>query len=352
MRIAVQLEADGVGSNFFQQCFYRLVQQQPNVQVMFLFDGKADLNQFQHPNIQYVRAPKNIDRGLGKFYWRQFKLPSILKQNKIDCFCTSQPSIRLRRPIQRIVWMDNGLSVSRNIRKKDGHGNHIVVSSRYLYDDIARHIPASGNQLWLIPPGIETRKPMEPAVRESLKQQHTQGKDFFYFDYSRANKESLLIVLKAFSLFKKWQRSNVQLLISAHPEQLAYAEAFSAHYAFKTDLVFMKEQEASEMDMMGAAYACIGMPAAPLIDPNLLRALSYPLPLLVPSYAHFRSYFGDTVLYTEENEKDLSRLMIVLYKDEILRNHLLHKCQELKAQNTWEHASEALWNVINQEKKS
>jgi hypothetical protein len=352
MRIAVQLESDGAGSEFFQECFYSLVQQQPAVQVLFLVNKTFAPKRFDHPNIQYLAVKRNISAGLTRYFWCRFQLPSILRKQKIDCFCNSHQAVRLPHNVRQVVFVNNALLTPRSIQKYYALADYIIVNSQYQLEYLTKHIDRTDAQVACIRQGIHSRNPMERAAKESLKEQKTQGKDFFYFDYARCQKESLLIVLKAFSIFKKWQQSNVQLLINANPPQFSYAEQLCANYLHKSDLVFVDSSKEPMTDLMGAAYAYIGMSEEAMVDSHLLQALSYSLPLVLPSSEHLKSYFGEAVLYTQKNEKDLSRLMMLLYKDEMLRNHLVRQCQAFKQMDSWEQAAQHLWKTINHEKKS
>ena len=352
MRIAVQLESDGAGSVFFQECFYRLVQQESSVQVLFLVNKNFLPIRFDHPNIQYLPIKKNISAGFAKYYWYRFQLPSILRKHQIDWFCNSHHGVRLPHTIGQLVFVDHALMNPRSIQKDYAPADHIIVNSQYQLENLSKHLDTADTKFACIRQGIHSSSPMERAAKESLKEQKTKGKDFFYFDYSRCQKESLLIVLKAFSIFKKWQQSNVQLLINRNPAQFSYAEELCANYLYKSDLVFVDSSKESMTDLMGAAYAYIGLSEGALVDTHLLQALSYPLPLVLPGTEHLKSYFGDAVLYSEKNDKDLSRLMILVYKDEMLRNHLIQQCQAIKQMDTWEQAAQLLWKTINHEKKS
>ncbi len=352
MRIAVQLESDGAGSEFFQESFYQLVQQQPAVQVIFLVNKTFAPKQFDHPNIQYLAVKRNISTGLAKYHWYHFRLPSILRKQQIDCFCNSHQAVRLPNTVLQVVFADNASLTPRSIQKYYALADHIIVNSQYQLEYLSKHFDATDTQVTCIRQGIHSGSPMERPAKESLKEQKTQGKDFFYFDYTPCQKEILLIVLKAFSIFKKWQQSSVQLLISANQSQLSYAEQLCANYLHKSDLVFMDSSNESMTDLMGAAYAYIGMSEKEMVDRHLLRALSYSLPLLLSGSEHLKSYFGEAVLYSEKKEKDLARLMILVYKDEMVRNQLVRQCESFKTIDTWEQAAQQLWKMINHEKKS
>jgi hypothetical protein len=104
MRIAVELESNGAGSIFFQECFYQLVQQQPALQVLFLINKNFSPKRFDHPNIQYFEVKKNISAGLTKYYWYRFQLSSIVRKHKIDCFCNTHQVARLPKAVRQIVF--------------------------------------------------------------------------------------------------------------------------------------------------------------------------------------------------------------------------------------------------------
>ena len=83
-----------------------------------------------------------------------------------------------------------------------------------------------------------------------------------------------------------------------------------------------------------------------LIESNILFAIKYNIPLITTSNDFYKSIYQNAALYTAMDEKDIAEKMMLLYKDEQLRNDLINYGKHLSASFTWDKTAGHLWDVL------
>ncbi len=170
-------------------------------------------------------------------------------------------------------------------------------------------------------------KPVSWDRREYIKQSYAKGWEYFFCAAFNTSVEQLTVVLKAFSLFKKWQNSNVKLLISETAGISERVEKLLEHYKYRADVVLLDDNDPDgEADAVAASFAVIYMPAD---DPTGLRVLNYlqaETPVITCEAGAIREMAGDAALYCDKNSiEDIAGKMKLIYKDERLRTQAINK---------------------------
>ncbi len=193
---------------------------------------------------------------------------------------------------------------------------------------------------WLNTNGISaTITPLKPAhiiVRsnlswtetESIKTRFTGGRDFFLFSGDIDEQHQLIELLKAFSMFKKWQQSNMQLVIAGYSNEWTdFFEDKLDSYKHKNDIVLLKD--ISEEDMAQLTASCYAglYPCADTVMPFFItRAVQSGIPLICSATAPAKELTEVAEWINNANLQDeFAKAMILLYKDENHKNVLIEK---------------------------
>ena len=89
----------------------------------------------------------------------------------------------------------------------------ILVSNSDLSSQLANKYPAQRAKFKMVEIDVGTRdRVLNYEEAEKVKSQHTGGAEYFLCLVTEASKGSFITILKAFSLFKKRQKSNMLLL--------------------------------------------------------------------------------------------------------------------------------------------
>ncbi len=356
MTIVVQIDssnaANDIRRDFNERCFILLAKKNPSVSFVFVSDTPF-LKSFEAiQNITYLTIGPRLRNSLFNHYWYQHKLSKILKKLNANYFFSSTNHCNHKTNTAQAIYLETLLSSRDNKKKNLLKASHIIVPNDYIKLNASLLMPAITEKLLVCYSGIEKKVAAAIEIKENIKKTYTGDKDFFFFDFEDTTDKKLLLVLKAFSLFKKWQQSKMKLLLAVDSIKIQSVETICSNYKYKEDVVIVSSQSKETLDfLIGSAYASIFMPNQHKIPLNVHTALSYEVPVILPETAFYRANFGEAILYSEENETSISNGMILLYKDERARNQFIQKGKELSADRTWENCAHSVWESIINKKK-
>lgn len=283
---------------------------------------------------------------LQKKYWWEILLPRSLKKHKTDLLISfdGQCSKSLTLP-QIIITFDGQLSRIGKIKK----ARIVTVNSEWGKQEILRLNKTKKEKIEIL--SLALRKAQDHIIEsenEKNKVKYSNGKEYFLYPCKQHNPESFIVLLKAFSLFKKRQQSSMRLMLFSKPGKKSL-ELLSS-YKYREDIVILEKLDAHEEDsLISSSYAVLipqnsGYPVF-----TTLKAMQTGIPVLASENSPVREYAGEAALYFEkESEKNISEKMIRIYTDEKLRDQLISKGREKVKNFTFEKSANQLWGYIQQ----
>jgi glycosyltransferase involved in cell wall biosynthesis len=228
--------------------------------------------------------------------------------------------------------------------------SRIVTVSEFSRNDIMKQYGISRDRISVIPNGArEIFSPLNVEEKEAVRQQYSEGKQYFIYSGSIHPRKNLISLLKAFSRFKKRQKSNWKLVLAG---RLAWKnEPFLASlktYKYREDVVmtgYVDEQELARLT--GAAYAMVypslwegfGMP--------VIDAMRSGVPVITTSGSAMEEVGGSAAMYAHTADpQDLGEKMMTLYKDEQLRARLVEAGLRRAMEYDWNKSAERMWDEI------
>lgn len=171
--------------------------------------------------------------------------------------------------------------------------------------------------------------------KESIKDLYTDGNEYFLIDAASADQAMIIHYLKAFSHFKKWQKSAMKLLLLITATQLeneAFQELFSSFH-FREDVVLKPVEDRSiRHDLIAAAYAVLEPSDRPGHLVTLLEAVQYGSLAVGMSLPGTAELLGEALFAIPGNGfQEIGQTMITIYKSEILRTRHIKASEKLAA---------------------
>ncbi|MHA4811969.1 glycosyltransferase [Flavitalea flava] len=195
--------------------------------------------------------------------------------------------------------------------------------------------------------------PASAAEKETIKNSHSGGKEYF-FSLAGPGAEEKVGLLKSFSLFKKRQKSNMQLILAGPgiPQDKNFLKKLET-YKYREDVHLYDQLVSDQLSreevarLLGGAYAFI----YPFIPANLgiplLNAWKSEVPVITQSFGRAQETGGEAVLYAQPgNPSSLADLMMTLYKDENRRNMLIEKGKARLKLFSLEQSADQVWEAI------
>jgi glycosyltransferase involved in cell wall biosynthesis len=369
MRIAVNTRfllkeyLEGYGY-FTQEIFSRLAQQHPQHEFIFIFDRPFHKQFIFSENITPVVMGPAARHPLLWKLWYDFKIPRILKKMKADVFVSPDGFCSLRTTIPQITVIHDLAFLH---RPKDIPRSHlwyykrytprfikkskqVVTVSQYSQQDIIAQYPYSAGKISVVPNAARNCfQPINWEQKEKTKEKYAGGREYFVYTGSIHPRKNIINMLKAFSIFKKWQQSDMKLLLCG---RLAWKnEAFQktiATYKYRNEVHltgYLPEEELASV--VASSYAMVYPSHFEGFGLPVVEAMQAGVPVVASGITAITETGGDAALYAPpEDYEKLAAQMMLVYKDEALRARLIEKGKVQSALFSWERASEMMWDCI------
>ncbi len=249
--------------------------------------------------------------------WRIDWLVQITKDKMVS---SSLPQLIIATETERLVVKNKLASVVT-----------IAVSSQFIKQKLLAEEHFSNNNIQVLQAAAENDfEPISWSEKQSLKMSHAQGKEYFLLLGKGNTLASFMSLLKAFSGFKKWQHSSMKLIVAgtiSFVKEKEWIEKYNT-YRYREDVVFLNTLSESEYaKILAGAYVFIHTPKRDDDIMPLLQSMQCQTPCISFITETIKEYAGNAaVLIEPDNYEQLSEKMILLYKDEALRNRLIEAC--------------------------
>jgi hypothetical protein len=364
MTIAVHITVseiqNDIGSNFNYNCFTILAGKYPDNHYIFIFDKPFASSLIKEKNITPVLAGPAIKNRLLQYYFYNFKIPKLLNKYNADFFVSAEVcSLRTNIPQCIIITDLSFLKKNNLLTRTDCHylkkylkffikrSARIVVLNPLLKTMLAKSFPTDDNKINSLDMGVDDElKAISFEKAEEIRNKFTEGKEYFLFFYTASTAANTITVLKAFSIFKKWQKSNMQLAILSDGNIEKIVQALST-YKHRDDVKMVSSTSLElRKNIIAAAYAGIHLPAIEITETDGFDTLACEIPLLTTDNEFCKSIYQDAALYSHATEKEIAEKMMLVYKDEVQKNELVKKGNAVISTHKWQNTADSLLQTI------
>jgi len=366
MNIAINLTnfISGLNKDHIHEQFERLAAGRPADQFVFIIANNQKFESTGVTNITYVKSRLNSTASLLWKPWYSYRLPALAKKHKASVLVNTDGVCSLRTKIPQCLFITD-ISFIRpelNLQKKYyrylkkntpdflAKAATIIVSTHALQNEISAYYNISKGKIIIVPISINPYyAPLHWEEKESLKENFSEGKEYFLFNGTTNKNGNLINLLKAFSLFKKRQKSNMQLLIttsntSGKNDLIESLKTYK--YRDEVKLLFCpSDMEVAKIT--ASAYAFV----YPVLIENFplvpLQVIHCETPAILSDTCTLREIAGDAAVYINpEDVPGLAEKMMLLFKNETQRAELINKASSLAKQYQQNNPVDLLWQAI------
>jgi len=230
------------------------------------------------------------------------------------------------------------------IRKAEG----IIGFRRDAYDYLRTlHAFPESKMHVLSWPGLSEKETVASLNKEQIREAHTEGKAYFVCSDGGGGRFNLNNLLKAFSLFKARQKSNMLLvLLPDQPDEAL--ERIVEHYQYKSELRIIAGADApTRRSILHAAYAWVSAARARCSLMEIIFTMQLGVPVLHTDLPGMTATFPDALLtINPEVPQDIAGKMMLVYKDENYRNALIKAGFEASQQFDTRTTANALYRLL------
>lgn len=333
---------------FLFEVVKRLSQTEQAPRVLFLVNEATGLRHslYEHGDT-VVQAPGA--NKLGQWWWIAKTLPAFLQKEQVE-MAVGVPGDNNNSKLPLILVVSEfPLGKTSVLTRSFGQAKAIVTTSVWGKAQLVTDFQVPENKITVIPaaadPGFH---PVEWDEKEAVKEKYAGGNEYFLFHCPARKPQAAVEVLRAFSVFKKWQKSSMKLLITGFElEQQDVLKLDS--YRFRADILLLPSLLPGELSAITAsAYASVQADVQEMAGVAAIRSLQCDIPVIAPSAAAFQEICGKAALYSDAGDfNDMGQKMILLYKDELLRSRLIAAAKTQKSSYHWDLSAAAFREMLD-----
>jgi glycosyltransferase involved in cell wall biosynthesis len=306
-------------------------------------------------NSSLINVPYYSNRFLQSM-WYDYRLPAILKKVKASLFVNMEAVCSFRTNVPQCLVLPHFSVVPDSYRSQKKIAVHfdkasqIITSAQCFKNNICTQYQIDKEKVQVIYNNAENNfKPLDQSEKETCKNKYADGKEYFLFTGELTGDNNLTNLLKAFSFFKKRQQSNMLLLIAAMNYSAGNSfETSLKTYKYRNEVKVLPGLTARDLAIVTAtAYSFVYATLPGTSYVSVLNAMLCRVPVIVSNSLLMNEICDDAALFTEPAVfENIADKMMLVFKDETLRNILVEKCQ-LKASNfDAAGANSLLWQSI------
>lgn len=353
-----ELETD---HDFFYEIFSRLIRSHANDQFIFISnDGFAE--RFPGKNVSSINPGITPKNHLYARIWHANKLKKVLKESKpavlihthLFAANTEVPQI-IFRPDVRFLYQHEAFKrlqhfSNKKVEKFFSKVQNVIVRSEKEKVLLSEKYPLSEKKIDVILPGVNSHKINLPfEKRESVKEKMAEGNEFFIYSGLISPQKNLVNLLKAFSAFKKRQKSGMQLIITGKQgiDFVAFSTLLKT-YKLKEQVKLLPDLPPEQRnEIFAASYALIIPSGFDVSYENIFFALQNSIPVLASENSLANEVCAEAGIYFDStNIKDIAEKMMSIFKEEDQRKELIEKGSKQIHAFNWEKSAEQIASII------
>ncbi len=349
---------------FLYETLSRITRDHPEHEFIFIFDRPYDQRFIFNKNVKaIVTGPPARHPFLWKL-WYDIKIPLALKKCKADVFVSADGFCSLTTKIPQCLVVHDLAFLhfpqhihkshlryyKKNTRKFLQKAKSVATVSEFSKNDIIQQYNISAEKINVVYSAVKDFfQPVNDTVKTAIKEKFTDGKEYFLFVGAIHPRKNLYNLLKAFSIFKKRLKSNFKLVIAG---RLAWKyESFMNSlktYKFRDDVVltgYLDEQELAALT--ASAYASVYPSLFEGFGVPVLEAMQCGVPVVTSEKSSMEEISDNAALYADPSSPEsIADKMMLLYKDEELKNTFIEKGKQVAAKYSWDITAALLWQTI------
>ncbi len=368
-RLLLKDKLEGIGQ-FSYESLKRITQSHPEHHFYFIFDRKFDPFFVFSDNITPVVAHPQARHPYLWYLFFEHGIPFQLRKIKPDMFLSTDGWIptHLEVPVVNVIhdlnFVHNPEFVPPVVRRYYQRFFHkfaqkatrIATVSEFSKQDISKQFNVPADKIDVVySGGNQLYKPLSETEQISVKEQFTNGCDFFLFIGLIHKRKNLTNIFKAYDEFRTHHDSNTKLVVVGNKKWWAgEIEDTYNSLIHKDDVLMTGYLPTEEVVKLTAS-------AKALVYPSLFEGFGLPIvdsfnthtPVITSNVSSMPEIAGDAALIVDPHSPSaIANAMEKISFDEGLRKQLICKEIERKNRFTWDKTANLLWNSIEKASKN
>ncbi len=339
MTIAVHINHKDDIHDHVLNSFLTAATNHPEDHFIFISDKSAE-RKFPLPaNCTPVNTGPEIKNSLLRYYWYNYKIPSILNRYQAEVFFTPREVCSLNTRVPQIMLLSEILA------RPHGRGEQL----RKKYSEIAFKIGTFERSVFAKASRIFPQHKIFYAGHGPADEVENKVPpiDLPYFAamITPHNKNEIILLLKAFSLFKKWQRSSYKMILIGGTKDISESIPNFSSYKYKDDVLLVPNDSSEKIvSALANAYTVIQLFHEKTGIKWELEAMRNNVPVISTCMESERKHYLDAAaLYATNTYEGIAEQMMRMYKDESIHHDYSQRSREFAKPFQWNPTAETLY---------
>ena len=313
--------------------------------VIFTNDSPSFKNFHSHQNlkIEYLKENKLLQSIIAKR-----KAKSIIKKHQPKIVISLNSFLELDSSIPQIIFYHHRPSTKEALNLVKA--KQIIVFTDYLKNILVQQFLINENNVDVVKPIVSNIfQSLSLDEITSVKDGYSDGRNYFLYQYDESCSEDLITILKAFSQFKKWQKTNMKLMVVSRYKSLpsSIKDKIST-YKFKDDIVVIENIiDEKYAWLLATAYGFIHISSNPLNIFPLVEAIYTNTAIISSSNDSFKEIITNAALLIKENTvEEIANALQEMYKNENLRSKLIEQANIKVIDYNINQTAHQFWQIV------
>jgi glycosyltransferase involved in cell wall biosynthesis len=348
--------------NFIIERFNKIAIEHPEHSFVFITDRIIENKVANVKNTTVITIDQKPKNTFFWKFWYDHKLEKTAKKQNIELLINLDAVCSLKSKISQFLFIDD-LPVlhatpikkkhlqfyKRNTPKFLQKANRIAAASEFFKKEIVDRYKINEIKIDVVQGSIDKKfAPIIFEEKEKIKEKYTDGREYFLYAGELNTEKNWINLLKAFSFFKKRQKSNMQLLIVTNTiADSDFANSFKTYKYREEVKVLFGLSIAEKAKITASAYAFVCPSLYEIFPARLMEAMQCGVPVVASNIDSIIEIADDAVLYADPKSfEDIADKMMLLFKDENKRNELIIKGNRQALHYSVDKTAHVLWQSI------
>lgn len=337
--------------DFLVELMLYKTKQEPENNFVFIVNTAVDV-ELLPANCKIELIKKEPTSASGLLLFSSVTLPAILKKIQAQMVMHLAGYGCITGSVSQVVFTNTALSATSFVVKKSlQKASCIVVGSELIKNELVLKLQIPSSKFQVIQ-GVAHPlfTPLNYIESNIVKDGNADSREYFLAVSTQYTYHEFINLLKAFTAFKKWQKSSMKLLVIGsiidHKKQL---NDKITTYKYRED-VELQENISLELEakLFGAAYAVLLLSTQSQYQIPILQAFQANVPIIAIENKGIEVTFNEAILVVSKDDVEMmADNMKLLYRDENLRSKKIAESQTIAALHTYENSYVQLQNALH-----
>ena len=342
----------------------RIVKAHPDDEFYFLFDRKPDPRFIFAENVKPVVLFPQARHPFLYIIYFEISVRRALHKIKPDVFVSTDAYLSLHSKTPQIaVFHDINFEhfpqdfprlalwhYKRYFPRFARKAAKIITVSEFSKQDIIENYKVEPDKIHVVYNGAnEGFKPLQDEEKQQIRNQYTDGYQYFMFVGSLHPRKNLARLFPAYDIFKEKTKSDVKLVIVGEKRWWtdSIQKAFEA-MRHKDDVVFIGHLQMADLQRVtAAALASVYVSYFEGFGIPIVEAYKCDVPVITSNVTSMPEVAGDAALLIDPFDIESIADAMVKMLDENVRNSLIEKGRIRRNDFSWDKTAEQWYSVIS-----